>query len=73
MAPPHPQAPPPSHPDQERLFSALKSRRDATATQLQLDPALIAPKATLEQIAADPPSAPVRLLPWQLSLLQPIS
>lgn len=60
-------------PDQERFFARLKTRRDATATQLQLDPALIAPKATLEQIAANPDSAASRLMPWQLALLQPIS
>ena len=60
-------------PDQERFFMRLKTRRDATAAQLKLDPALIAPKATLEQIAADPESASNRLMPWQLSLLEPIS
>jgi ribonuclease D len=60
-------------PEQERFFMALKTKRDATAKALELDPALIAPKATLEQIAADPGSAATRLLPWQFSLLQPIS
>lgn len=60
-------------PEQERLFARLKSRRDEAAKGLQLDPALIAPKATLEQIAADAGAAPSRLLPWQLSLLEPIS
>jgi len=60
-------------PEQERLFMRLKTRRDAAATNLQLDPALIAPKATLEQIAAEPGSASSRLLPWQLALLQPIT
>jgi ribonuclease D len=59
-------------PEQERLFMRLKTRRDATAKQLELDPALIAPKATLEQIAADPESAAGKLMPWQLGLLQPI-
>ncbi len=59
-------------PEQERLFMRLKTRRDATAKQLELDPALIAPKATLEQIASDPDSAAGRLMPWQLGLLQPI-
>jgi ribonuclease D len=59
-------------PEQERFFAALKTRRDAIATKLGLDPSLIAPKATLEQIAADPPSAVSRLLPWQLSLVEPI-
>ena len=60
-------------PEQERLFARLKTRRDEAAAALQLDPALIAPKATLEQIAADSEVAPARLLPWQLSLLEPIS
>jgi ribonuclease D len=60
-------------PEQERFFAALKTKRDTIATQLALDPSLIAPKATLEQIAADPPSAASRLLPWQLSLIVPIS
>ena len=60
-------------PDQERFFMRLKTRRDAAAAALQLDPALIAPKATLEQIAADPAAAPARLLPWQLALIEPIS
>jgi len=50
-------------PEQERLFMRLKTRRDATAKQLELDPALIAP---------DPDSAAGRLMPWQLGLLQPI-
>ncbi len=59
-------------PEQERLFMRLKTRRDGTAKSLELDPALIAPKATLEQIAADPASAPARLMPWQLALLEPI-
>jgi ribonuclease D len=60
-------------PEQERVFMKLKTRRDAAAKQLELDPALIAPKSTIEQIAADPESAAARLLPWQLALLQPIS
>jgi ribonuclease D len=58
-------------PEQERAFAMLKNRRDATAKTLELDPALIAPKATLEQIASDPDSANTRLMPWQLALLQP--
>ncbi len=60
-------------PEQERAFARLKTRRDAAAKQLELDPALIAPKTTLEQITADPDSAATRLLPWQLALLEPIS
>ena len=60
-------------PEQERFFARLKTRRDQTATALNLDPALIAPKAMLEQIASDPSTAAARLLPWQLALLEPIS
>jgi ribonuclease D len=60
-------------PEQERFFAKLKARRDGIANTLQLDPALIAPKAILEQIAADPSCAPARLLPWQLTLIEPIS
>ena len=60
-------------PEQERFFMRLKTRRDATAAKLELDPALIAPKATLEQIAGDPASASSRLLPWQLALLEPLT
>ena len=59
-------------PEQERFFMRLKTRRDAVAKQLELDPALIAPKATLEQLASEPSCAATRLLPWQLELLQPI-
>jgi len=60
-------------PEQERFFARIKSKRDAAATALKLDPSLIAPKATLEQIASDPASAVARLMPWQLALLEPIS
>lgn len=60
-------------PEQERRFSQLKTRRDHAATALRLDASLIAPKATLENIAADPQNAPERLLlPWQRVLLEPI-
>jgi ribonuclease D len=60
-------------PEQERFFAKLKGKRDAAATALKLDPSLIAPKATLEQIAADPACVSTRLMPWQLALLEPIS
>jgi ribonuclease D len=60
-------------PEQERLFSRLKARRDAAATALKLEPSLIAPKSVLESLAADPESASVKLLPWQREILAPIS
>jgi ribonuclease D len=59
-------------PEQEKFFAKLKTKRDAVAAELGLDPALIAPKATIEQIAADPGSAAGRLLPWQLAIIEPI-
>ena len=56
-------------PDEEKRFHDLKKRRDAAATGLNLDPSLIAPKATLEALAADPSSVSERLLPWQQEIL----
>jgi len=58
-------------PEEEKRFHALKKKRDAAATTLQLDPSLIAPKATLEALAGDPQAAPERLLPWQHEILAP--
>ena len=56
-------------PDEERRFQVLRKRRDDAASELHLEPALIAPKATLEALAADPATAAERLLPWQQALL----
>lgn len=58
-------------PEEEKRFHELKKKRDAAATELNLDPSLIAPKATLEALAADPGIAGERLLPWQQGLLAP--
>lgn len=58
-----------STPDQDRLFQALKTRRDQSAAELNLDPALIAPKAALEAAAADREAAFKSLLPWQRELI----
>lgn len=57
-------------PDEEKRFHDLKKKRDAAATELKLDPSLIAPKATLEALAANPASAAERLLPWQQGILE---
>ena len=56
-------------PEEEKRFHALKKKRDAAADQLKLDPSLIAPKATLEALAASPESAAERLMPWQQEIL----
>ncbi len=55
--------------EEEARFRALKATRDAAASTLNLDPALIAPKATLEQIASDEAAGVEKLMPWQRSLL----
>lgn len=56
-------------PDQESRFKALKEKRDAAAVALNLDPSLIAPKATLESLAAQNLDAEAKLLPWQRETL----
>jgi ribonuclease D len=56
-------------PEAEARFQELKRKRDIVASELRLDPALIAPKATLEALAADAGAAEERLLPWQRELL----
>ena len=39
------------------------------AATLALDPALIAPKSTLEGLAAEPAEAAAKMMPWQRELL----
>ncbi len=55
--------------EQERRAEALKIERDRVATELDLDPSMIAPRATLEAIAGKPARAEELLLPWQRQLL----
>ena len=57
-------------PEYESRFKVLREKRDAAATALQLDPSLIAPKATLDRIAAEPSAAPTILMPWQMDLMK---
>lgn len=57
-------------PEQDRVYNKIKARRDQAAVALQLDPSLIAPKATLEAVSANPDDAGSRLLPWQRELLE---
>lgn len=57
-------------PEEEKRFRDFRERRDKAASQLSLDPSLIAPKATLEALAADPEGHAQRLLPWQRELLK---
>jgi ribonuclease D len=56
-------------PDFESRFKALKQKRDAAAGQHQLDPSLIAHKAALERLAANPDDVN-GLMPWQRELME---
>jgi ribonuclease D len=47
----------------------LRLRRDRSADELGLEPSFIAPRSTLEAIAADETRATVLLVPWQRKLL----
>lgn len=57
-------------PDQEKAFAALKSERDRAAAEYKIEASLIAPKNTLEALAADREKNIERLLPWQRMLLK---
>jgi ribonuclease D len=54
---------------EEERFKVLKTKRDAVATELLLDPSLIAPKSMLESLAANADEAVPRMLPWQRATL----
>ncbi len=47
----------------------LRRRRNESAEELGLEPSFIAPRSTLEAIAADSTRAPALLVPWQRELL----
>ncbi len=55
--------------EEEARFKGLKEKRDASAVLHQIDPSLVAPKATLEAIAANFEDGVARLMPWQRQLL----
>ncbi|MDR3402698.1 MAG: HRDC domain-containing protein [Chthoniobacter sp.] len=55
--------------DEEERFKSLKVKRDTAATELKLDPSLIAPKSMLENLAANPEETAARMLPWQRATL----
>jgi ribonuclease D len=56
-------------PETVRGADELRRRRDQAARQLNLDPAFIAPRSTLEAVAANQMCAASLLVPWQLELL----
>ena len=55
----------------------LRLHRDAVAADLAIDPTVIAPKSTLQEISRQPDTAAARLIaenrwcPWQWELLKP--
>ena len=55
--------------DAEKRFDALKEKRDKLGVQLNIDGALIASRAVLEQIARDAAAAGDLLLNWQRELM----
>ncbi len=63
---------PRSRPSQAQFdrFLELKKHRDQVASEVQLDPSLIAAKAVLESLAFRPEEALPKLLPWQRELLK---
>lgn len=54
---------------EEERFRAFKTKRDAAATELKLDPSLIASKSVLESLAANTEETAARMLPWQREML----
>ena len=56
--------------DMERAAENLRRRRDDVAEKLGLDPSFIAPRATVESIAADQTQSETLLVPWQRDLLE---
>jgi ribonuclease D len=52
-----------------RRAQELRCQRDRSADELGLEPSFIAPRSTLEAIAADEARATVLLVPWQRELL----
>jgi ribonuclease D len=53
-----------------RRSEQLRARRDRAARELKLEPTLIAPRATLDAIAAQESRAESLLLPWQRAVLE---
>ena len=80
-APPIPRPPraerPPRDKDAEVRMEKLRVHRDAVAADLAIDPTVIAPKSTLQEVARNPDTAPDRLIAenrwcrWQWELLKP--
>jgi ribonuclease D len=55
--------------EMERAAEAMRKRRDQAAHELKIEPSFIAPRATIDAIAADSACAERLLVPWQRNLL----
>jgi ribonuclease D len=55
--------------DTVRRTEELRRCRDKSAAELGLEPSFVAPRSTLEAIAAEHTRAPTLLVPWQCELL----
>lgn len=53
----------------EEKFAAIRDVRDKAASNLDIEPSLIASRSVLERLAVEPALAPELLLPWQRELL----
>ncbi|MBA2242492.1 MAG: ribonuclease D, partial [Chthoniobacterales bacterium] len=56
--------------EMERAAENLRRKRDVVAEKLGLDPSFIAPRATVDLIAADQTRSEALLVPWQRGLLE---
>ena len=55
--------------EMERAAETMRKRRDQAAHELKIEPSFIAPRATIDTIAADKTRAEQLLVPWQRNLL----
>jgi ribonuclease D len=55
--------------DMERAAEGMRKRRDQAASELKIEPSFIAPRATIDAIAADRARAEQLLVPWQRQLI----
>jgi ribonuclease D len=55
--------------EMERAAEAMRKRRDQAASELKIEPSFIAPRATIDAIAADRARAEQFLVPWQRQLI----
>lgn len=56
--------------EMEKAAEDLRKRRDSAAEQLGIDASFIAPRATVESLAADRSRGETLLVPWQRDLLE---